>query len=408
MAAKKVIFFFYNRFNDPLLQSNIFQYINAPVNASDKEYQYAIITYEDKNFPLTSEETDKIKTELGKRNIIWHKLQWHEGDGFILKAIDIFNAFFLILRLRMSGYKYAVSLGSIAGSFLYIISRFIPLKYYLYQYEPHSEYAVDGNIWSKQSKQFKWLSKFETLSLKHSTVISSGTDHMRHRLEKEGINKPFFKITSVVNDTLFHFSESERAKVRKDLGLLENDKLIIYPGKMGGLYASEERMANMIHAFAKLSSTYFFLIITPQHKEFTERIDPDLRSRIKIIPTVPYEKMPAYLSAADMGIVSVLPGESQKYRSNIKVGEFLCAGLPYIICKGVSEDDVVAEKYNVGVVVNDLTEGELIKAAPLINSFLMESKIKLAERCREAGLAYRGFKIQNEQFGKAMKELTRV
>ncbi len=408
MATKKVIFFFYNRLRDPLLQSNIFQYINAITRESGHQNEYAIVTFEDKNFPLTTQEIDTISSDLKQRNIQWHQLTSHEGDGIFLKCIDLFNAFWILLKLRMKGYKFAVSLGSIAGSFLYIVSRIVPFRYYLYQYEPHSEYALDGNIWTKDSLQFKWLKAFELRSLKKSTVISSGTDHMRKRLEQDGITKPFFKITSVVNDALFVFSDTERKRIRQELGITEAQKLIIYPGKMGGLYANAERMAQAMLAMAQLDPSYSFLIITPHTKEINANLDPSLNTRVKVIPSVAYEKMPGYLSAADLGIVSVLPGESQKYRSNIKVGEFLCTGLPYLICKGVSEDDLVAEKYNVGVVVDDLTSEEVKKVRAKISAIICEQKEKLIPRCREAGIAYRGFQIQNEQFVKAMEELTRA
>lgn len=408
MPTKKVIFFFYNRFRDPLLQSNIFQYINAITKEPGHQNEYAIVTFEDKNFPLTTQEIDTISSDLKQRNIHWHQLKWHEGDGIFLKGIDLLNAFWILLKLRMSGFKYAVSLGSIAGSFLYIVSRIVPFRYYLYQYEPHSEYALDGKIWTKDRLQFKWLKAFESRSLKKSAVISSGTDHMRKRLEEDGITKPFFKITSVVNDTLFVFSDTDRKRIRQELEITEAQKLIIYPGKMGGLYANAERMAQLIMAMAQLDPTYSFLVITPHINEINAKLDPSLSTRVKVIPSVAYEKMPAYLSAADLGIVSVLPGESQKFRSNIKVGEFLCTGLPYLICKGVSEDDLVAEKYNVGVVVNDLISEEIIKVRTKIGTIISEPKEKLITRCREAGIAYRGFQIQNEQFVKAMEELTRA
>jgi len=43
----------------------------------------------------------------------------------------------------------------VAGTYAYIFSKITGLKQYLYQYEPHSEYAIDNGMWSKGSLQYK-------------------------------------------------------------------------------------------------------------------------------------------------------------------------------------------------------------------------------------------------------------
>ena len=61
-----------------------------------------------------------------------------------------------------------------------------------------------------------------------------------------------------------------------------------------------------------------------------------------------YENIHKYASASDFAIISVPPGPSKKFISNIKVGEYLCAGMPFLITRGVSEDYIYAQEKEVG------------------------------------------------------------
>jgi hypothetical protein len=65
--------------------------------------------------------------------------------------------------------------------------------------------------------------------------------------------------------------------------------------------------------------------------------------------------------------------------------------LPYLVCKGVSEDDTWALKYNVGVVSDGFSREEGLKLSPAIRKFFEEDKAVLRSRCRAAGIAYRGY-----------------
>lgn len=405
MKKVKVLFFFYNRLQDPLLQSNIFLFINEITQKQDNQYQFSIITFEDKNFPMSDSERAKITEGFLRRNIIWEPLQWHHGDNLLIKLVDLFLALFKILKLRTKGYKHLVTLGSVAGSFVYLISRIIPVKYYLYQYEPHSEYLRDSHVWKTESLQFKLLNLLEKRSVMKCAVVSSGTKYMQERLIDWKVNKPFIKITSVANDSAFNFSEHARNKIRKELLIQPENKLIIYPGKIGGIYADEIQLVELIKAMAPLDVNYRFLIITPSINELNNKLlreSDDLKKVINIIPPSPLEKMPEYLSAADLGIVSVMPGYSQRFRSNIKVGEYLCTGLPYLVCKGISEDDLVAETQKVGVVIQDFKPEHIRSAKASFDTIFAVSKIEMVERCRTAGINYRGFSDQNKQFNTAL------
>ena len=119
-----------------------------------------------------------------------------------------------------------------------------------------------------------------------------------------------------------------------------------------------------------------------------------------------YDNIHKYHFAADFAIISVPQGPSKKFISNIKVGEYLCAGLPFLINKGVSEDYIYATEKNVGVVVDGFTKEEIKKAVPKIRAYMEQDRDELRRHCRKVGLEYRGFEGLNKKFKAAMESLT--
>lgn len=405
---RKVIVYLYNRFADPVIQSNIYLYINSIAESGYNNYDFAIVTYEDLSKLPPPAELEKMKQDLIRKNIHWHYVEWHKGKNLFLKFYDLFLGLLLVLKLRLNGYKHIISLGTISGNFAYLYSLLFGLKLYLYQYEPHSEYGLDSGMWSEDSFKFKIQHWLERKSANFATVISSGTRHMMERLKNWNVKGSVFKIPSVVNEERFIFSVTSRNRIRDKLGITNEKKVFIYPGKFGDLYYYDET-AVLFKTLQDAHKDIIILVITPnpvaEMDAMFARYNVD-RSRLILMSSVEYSEMASYLSAADFAIIAVPAGPSKKFVSNIKVGEYLCTGLPYIITKGVSEDDWYAEEYNVGAVVTGFSKDEIMVAYPKIEALLNEPYLEVKKRCREIGLGYRSFGKLRQVFIQAIDTLT--
>ncbi|MBL4775791.1 MAG: hypothetical protein JKY87_07035, partial [Mariprofundus sp.] len=119
-----------------------------------------------------------------------------------------------------------------------------------------------------------------------------------------------------------------------------------------------------------------------------------------------YDDIHRYYFAGDIGLITIPPGPSQFFRSSIKVGEYLCSGMPFINPWGVSEDYLYATEKDVGVVVKEFSESEVTEAWPRIKRFFDMQPEALRAHCREVGLAYRGFDALNPRFKEAINYLT--
>lgn len=402
----KVCIFLYNRFFDPLIQGNFWLYIDDYLNDPNNVIDFHLIIYEDLRFPPTP--AQQLMVEFWQsRGLEWTQLQWHPGTGIGNKLADIWGGFLAMLKLRTKGYRHIVTLGSVAGSYAYLYARLLGMRLFLYQFEPHSEYAIDNGMWSPKSVVYKVAHFLERRAAEFATVIASGTRFMQQRLEKDWrVNGRFFKIATVANDRKFTFNQSQREEMRARLGLLDDQWVLFYPGKFGSLYYTDET-AWMYRWLHELEPRLHFLIVTPHTDEeintIFERVGVNRASYT--ICHSDYADIHAYFFAADFAVIGVPPGPSKQFISNIKVGEYLCAGLPFLITRGVSEDYLVALEQDVGVVVDDFREADIKAAWPEIRRLLEQQPEIRRERCRRVGLGYRGFETLNPIFKSAMLHL---
>ena len=257
----KVIVYLYNRLLDPLIQGNIFLYINELTQRSERcPYEFTIITYEDDQYPISESDKQIILEDFSKRYIHWIPLKWHPGTSPLQKGIDLVAGMRAVYYLRLNGYKHLISLGSVAGSLAYLFCGLFRIKLFLYQYEPHSEFNVDNGVWKSSSFSFRSLNFIEKKSAIFANVISTGTSYMLSRLESWKIKGSTFKIPSVVNDSIFSFKGEARKRIRASLGISEDKKVIIFAGKFGGLYYGIETLQAFKWLAESISNLFFLLL----------------------------------------------------------------------------------------------------------------------------------------------------
>ncbi|UOQ74431.1 hypothetical protein [Hymenobacter cellulosilyticus] len=392
MPERHVIIFVYNSSDDPLFKGNLLLLLEH-VGRQQPDLRLHLITYEQVEYALTPAQQEQRRQEFARFNMQWHPLTWHSGSFKLLKkAYDLLAGIFLVLRLKLKfGARSVVSLGTVSGSFAFLIAKLYGLKYYGYQYEPHSEFMLDCNIWPASSPAYRGLHYLERLSGMHADILSTGTVHMMNRLEQWGSKAKVYKLPSCVDETKIYYRPEGRERVRAKYGIPASQQVILYLGKFGGIYYDKE-IAELFYTLHQHDPQLFFLIVSPDPAEHIAGLmqAASLPAASYTVTRSPYEQVQDYISAADFGIVAVPSLPSQRFRSPIKVGEYLCCGLPYLVCAGVSEDDSVAEKNGVGVVVQEFSPAEANRVYPQIARLLAAEKNGLRAKCRAAGIAYRG------------------
>jgi hypothetical protein len=298
-----------------------------------------------------------------------------------------------------------LTFGNVAAAFGALLKPVFAAKLIIYGYEPHALFMVDMGAWKKGGLKSKALTRYERMAEKKSDFLLTGTSHYKKVLEDKGLQN-VYRAPSSVDGNIFLFNHHSRSQIRNEFHL-KGRKVLVYAGKFGGLYY-HEGTAQFCAGLLKQDPSFFFLILTPHAKEEIASLFNDagiLDRDVHILKANNPEEVAHYFSAGDIGLNTIPPLPSQRYRSPIKVGEYLMCGLPFITCPGISEDDTYAVEHEVGLVVPELSFETGVATASRISDLLKEEKESLRNRCRNTGLIYRGDHIVNEIFSEIFDEI---
>ncbi len=401
MIVKNVLIYTQLSFLDPLFYGTIYKYM-CKLNTSGK-YHYHIVSHEQIHYQISDEKQKKLNQAFKDYNISHYPLKWVNSKPRVLaKMFEVLAGFKKVNEIKKKvTVESVITLGSVAASYVYIFNIINCVPIIAYQFEPHSRFMVEGKTWSKYGLSYQLLSLFERRVLRKAKVVMTATESMKLEILKVNPKQNVMIVPTSVDESLFCINEISRAALRKELNL-EGKTVFVYTGKFGDLYYKDE----IAIAFSVLKQHFdnaFFLLLTPQIASTINEVMikvGKLKETDFLIKKVPFEEMPNYLNASDFGIVAVPPTPSQKFRSPIKVGEYLMCGLPYLVCKGISDDDVWALKRRVGVVCDYFSEAQITQVIPQIAAFLNEDRKSRQDRCRQTGIDYRGINITLEAFKK--------
>ena len=391
MKEKHIIIYTFQSLEDPLVKGLILEYLKG-LKTNENKFWFHLITHEQKEFVLPTSEVTIKENELLNLNIRWHPIKYRSGNFLLFKKMfNFLQTFFITLSIKRN-YKPDAILGflSISGGYSYILSKLLHLKLIVYCFEPHSKYMVDFNIWSKSSLKYKLLNRFEHLQLKHAAYTVVPNNFTKTLAEEVNKNNHIFVCPISIDTDLMIFDEAGREKIRNKINA-NGKTVIIYTGKFGGIYYSSDEIISFFNNLYKHNSDLFLYIITPNGTEVKQSIAKYKlgAGTYNISLMVNYNELNQHISASDIGLIAVPSLPSQKYRTPVKTAIYLSCGIPYIVNKNIGDDDVIALRENIGLVIEDLNEDPSILSVR-ITKFLSDGGPDLKTRCRDYAIKHRG------------------
>ncbi|MDN4164763.1 hypothetical protein QWY31_04575 [Cytophagales bacterium LB-30] len=304
---------------------------------------------------MSKEEIKKGRDELKSQyNILWYHTTWHSGSFKILKkAFDFLWGMLLSLYLL---FRYRVTMvysegfpGAIIGHYLSILSR---KPHVVHTFEPHADYMIEARVWSRESWEARFLKKMQGKVAKGAYAVLTATEAYISQWRNEAPNTRFYRVPSCVDTDFFSFSEQERVYWRKQWGITEQEVLLVYLGKIGGMYWEEE-LLDLYKTFCSSQKfTFRLVVISPQDST----VLPDIQSTNVIWLSGERKDIPGWLSACDLAISAIRPIPSRRFSSPIKHGEYWAIGLPVIVPAGISDDYLLVEEKQIGYVLPSLDD----------------------------------------------------
>lgn len=397
-------------FKDPLFNGLMYQYILGHQKATRQQYIYHIVTEEQAAYALSAAEQAKIQAELKKQDLHWHPMPYRGGKFILFKKLwNFISLFFKIWSIKRRE-KTKVILGflAIAGGYAYIISRFLRLKLMVFCFEPHSLYMKEFGIWSEKSLKYKILNKVEYLQATRADYVTGPTIHTIELLKEWKSRAKLFRVPISVDTEKFTFSNEDRQSIRSQYNIPEDRYVMLYLGKFNGIYYNEKEVADFCKRLLDFDPRIFIFTISPTPSEAVEKayLEAGLAgSDFLVLNKIPYEEIEGYISACDMGMVAIPPLDSQKYRTPVKIGNYLACGIPFLITRGIADDDIMAEEEKVGVVFESLEDPDFSVPFAALEEFMQEDKVTLQTRCRAAAIKHRGIQNSVEVLEKMIQEV---
>ena len=237
------------------------------------------------------------------------------------------------------------------------------------------------------------LRSLEAWSVRRADVVTVRTERAARILaDRSGVAvspQRFHLIASARDARLFRpLTAKARAARRLKMGLASDQPLLVYAGSaLSGKYRGQDMLRFFRHVLARRPDARL-LVLMPTDGEALALLEqnPDLAPACLLRSAAPVE-VPAWVSAADLGLALIHATFSMQAVAAIKLGEYLLCGVPVLTSSGVGDCDTQVS-VEVGRCLAEPDEKSLAEAADWFIDTVLPDRDGFRTRCRAVGLAH--------------------
>ena len=370
LEGRRVLFISYNGMLDPLGQTQVLPYLRA---LAKRGVRFTLLSFERARAftPEGAAQCKQLRDDLQAQGIEWHWLRYHQRPSLPATIYDVLagirKAGSLVRRNKI---EMVHARSHIPGTIALALKKRFGIKMIFDLRGLMAEEYVDAEHWRKDSLPYRITKSTERQILGATDAIVTLTEKIWPIIsEWEGLRGRTLHhevIPCCVDLDRFRFSEQERARRRKELGLADQFT-IVYSGSLDGWYLTE-KMADFFASFTQRDAQSHLLWLT---NGSPERVKELMRARKVSVDqfsvlSVAAAEVPSYLAAADAGVAFIKRCVSKLASSPTKNGEYLACGLPLILNTGIGDSDALVDQWRAGVLINDFTEDQYVLAADSI------------------------------------------
>ena len=359
---KKILFISYDGMTDPLGQSQVIPYLQGLGKAGFKIF---LLSCEKKEVFLQNKES--IQQLLDESGINWTVLNYTKKPPVFSTMLDVFKLKKAAKKIHRENKLDMVhtrpGIPALVGLWM---KKTMGIKFLNDIREFYADSRVEGGMWNTKIPMY--FSIYNFFKKKEAEAVAKADGIVCLTYAAETIIKewaaykkeiPLEVIPCSADLQLFDpaaINEKEKAELKKELDISEDDLIVTYLGSIGGWYLIDEMMQFCKMLIDKIPATKLLFISPHRHKEIKIAAE---RSGIAInkiiIKKANRQQVPLLLSLSQYAIFFIRPCYSKLSSSPTKHGEIMAMGIPLITNSGVGDVETIVAKYNSGIVIEDFT-----------------------------------------------------
>ena len=215
----------------------------------------------------------------------------------------------------------------------------------------------------------------------------AGCDPSRFFVVSNGRDEALFRPQGVASD----------AAVREKLGISHRSPLVVYCGSLGQQYCVAGMAGFFTEVAARHGDARFLVLCGDLAAAAALQMECGEYSQRVLTRRVEPDEVPAYLSAADLGVSFREPSFSMKAVAPIKNGEYLLCGVPVLANQAAG--DVLTQQAGESVkLLRSLDRASLSAAAEWFLESVLAERERLRASARDVGLRHFGLRQAVESY----------
>jgi glycosyltransferase involved in cell wall biosynthesis len=337
----RVLYLSQTGMTEPLGQSQVVPYL---VGLAGAGFDIDLLAFEPED--TRSEAIARVREQLGDHGIAYTWLPRRAAHDPATKAREAAAALVRLMpRALLRRPRLIHARATIAASIAHVAARLLPGARMLFDCRGlvADEYADFGH-WQRGSLRYRLLKSVETGLFRRADALVVLTDRMRRWLRDEARlvveGTPIEVIPCCVDVARFAVSDERRTRARSAIGA--GDRFVLgYAGNLNAWYC-DDQMAELFAAVRRRRPALFAVYTRAPSERLRRALarhgvaESDVR-----IAAISSSAMPEALAAADSAVSFAEPRFSKIASSPVKVAEYLAAGLPVVVNRGVGDQDAL-------------------------------------------------------------------
>jgi glycosyltransferase involved in cell wall biosynthesis len=349
---------------DPLGQSQVISYLTG---LSKKGISIQLVSFEKRE--RYGIHKKKIESLLAQTNITWHPVFYTKNPPILSTLFDLVK---LNYKCRKLNSIYKFSLVHCRSYITSLIGLRLKKKYGIkFIFDMRAFYAderVDGGLWPQNRfiyrKIYNYFKRKELEFINNADYTISLTEKGKEIIGNwKGVKNNFVPIQVIpccVDLEKFNpekISEGQLDKIREQLSIQKDQKILSYVGSVGTWYLPDEMMQFFKKIKQKFPNALFLFITGETEKNIFSIANKNGVSPndIRVVECL-HHQVPEFLSTSNYSLFFIKPAFSKSGSSPTKMGEIMALGIPLICNRGVGDVESIVKDTGCGVLLNDFSD----------------------------------------------------